>query len=120
MALNPNVEEQAMVAEVLSREGTGMTLRESVVEGMAAVGFVVACAGIWRLDPPGTFSLAPALLCLAVLVVASNVRFETPFGYTVATQLAFVPLLFAVPVAVAPIATFIALAISALIRVLAG
>ena len=52
-----------------------------------------ACAGIWLLEPPGSFALLPALLCLAVLVIASNVRFETPFGYTVATQLAFVPML---------------------------
>ena len=64
--------------------------------------------------------MAPALLCLAVLVVASNVRFDTPFGYTVATQLAFVPMLFAVPVAVGPIAAFVAVAASGLFRVLAG
>ena len=97
-----------------------MTLRESLVEALVGVGFVAACAGIWLLDPPGAFALAPALLCLAVLVVASNVRFDTPFGYTVATQLAFVPMLFAVPVAVGPIAAFAAVAASGLFRVLAG
>jgi HD-GYP domain-containing protein (c-di-GMP phosphodiesterase class II) len=120
MALNPNLEEQAMVADVLTREGTRITLRESVVEAVVGVGFVAACAVIWLLDPPGSFALAPALLCLAVLVVASNVRFETPFGFTVATQLAFVPMLFAVPVAVGPIAAFVAVAASGLFRVLAG
>ena len=120
MALNPNVQEQAMVADMLHREGTRMTLREILVETLAGVGFVVACAIIWLLDPPGAFALAPALLCLAVLVVASNVRFDTPFGYTVATQLAFVPMLFAVPVAVGPIAAFVAVAASGLFRVLAG
>ena len=120
MALNPNVQEQAMVADMLHREGTRMTLRESLVEMLVGVGFVVACAVIWLLDPPGTFAVAPALLCLAVLVVASNVRFDTPFGYTVATQLAFVPMLFAVPVAVGPIAAFVAVAASGLFRVLAG
>jgi hypothetical protein len=120
MALNPNLEEQAMVADVLTREGTHITLRESVVEAVVGVGFVAACAVIWLLDPPGAFAPAPALLCLAVLVVASNVRFETPFGFTVATQLAFVPMLFAVPVAVGPIAAFVAVAASGLFRVLAG
>ena len=120
MALNPNVQEQAMVADMLYREGTRMTLREILVETLVGVGFVVACAIIWLLDPPGTFAVAPALLCLAVLVVASNVRFDTPFGYTVATQLAFVPMLFAVPVAVGPIAAFVAVAASGLFRVLAG
>jgi putative nucleotidyltransferase with HDIG domain len=120
MALNPNVEEQAMVADVLIREGTQMTMRESVVEAVVGVGFVAACAVIWLLDPPGSFALAPALLCLTVLVVASNVRFETPFGFTVATQLAFVPMLFAVPVAVGPLAAFVAVAASGLFRVVAG
>jgi putative nucleotidyltransferase with HDIG domain len=120
MALNPNVEEQAMVADVLNRESTHMTLREIVVEGLVGAGFVVACAGIWLLYPPAAFAVWPALLCLAVLVIASNVRFDTPFGYTVATQLAFVPMLFAVPVAVAPIAAFVAVAVSGVFRVLAG
>jgi putative nucleotidyltransferase with HDIG domain len=120
MALNPNVEEQAMVADVLSREGTQMPLRETLMEVLVSVGFVLACAGIWLIDPPGAFAVAPALLCLAVLVVASNVRFDTPFGFTVATQLAFVPMLFAVPVAVGPIAAFVAVAASGLFRVLAG
>ncbi|MGZ4230136.1 MAG: HD-GYP domain-containing protein [Solirubrobacteraceae bacterium] len=120
MALNPNVEEQAMVADMLNREGTRMTPREIVVEALVGVGFVLACAGIWLLEPPGSFALLPALLCLAVLVIASNVRFETPFGYTVATQLAFVPMLFAVPVALAPIAAFVALATSGVVRMIAG
>jgi len=120
MALNPNVEEQAMVADVLNRESAHMTLQELLVEGLVGAGFVAACAVIWLLYPPGAFALWPALLCLAVLVMASNVRFDTPFGYTVATQLAFVPMLFAVPVAVAPIAAFVAVAASGLFRVLAG
>jgi putative nucleotidyltransferase with HDIG domain len=120
MALNPNVEEQAMVADMLNRESTQMSPRESLIEAVVGVGFVAACATIWLLDPPGAFALAPALLCLVVLVVASNVRFDTPFGYTVATQLAFVPMLFAVPVAVGPIAAFVAVAASGLFRVLAG
>jgi putative nucleotidyltransferase with HDIG domain len=120
MALNPNVQEQAMVADMLHRESTRMRLREGLVESAVGLGFVVACAAIWVLDPPGSFAVAPALLCLAVLVVASNVRFDTPFGYTVATQLAFVPMLFAVPVAVGPIAAFAAVAASGLYRVLVG
>jgi putative nucleotidyltransferase with HDIG domain len=120
MALNPNLEEQAMVADMLDREASHLTPRENLVEATVGVGFVLACAYIWLLDPPGSFALVPALLCFGVLVIASNVRFDTPFGYTVATQLAFVPMLFAVPVALAPIATFLALAASALARVLAG
>jgi hypothetical protein len=104
MALKPNVEEQAMLADTLSRESARLTLHEKLGETFAGLGFAAAGAAIWLLDPPGAFAVIPALLCLAVLVVASNVRFDTPFGFTVATQLAFVPMLFAVPVAVVPIA----------------
>ncbi len=60
------------------------------------------------------------MLCLAVLVLATRVRFDTPFGFTVATQLAFVPLLFAMPVAIVPIAVVAALTIARLPEVLAG
>jgi putative nucleotidyltransferase with HDIG domain len=120
MALKPNVEEQTILADTLTRESTRLTLREKLVEVFVGIGYVAACAGIWLLDPPHAFALAPALLCLAVLAVASNVRFDTPFGFTVATQLAFVPLLFAVPTAIAPIAVFPAIASTALIRVLNG
>jgi HD-GYP domain-containing protein (c-di-GMP phosphodiesterase class II) len=48
------------------------------------------------------------------------VRFETPFGFTVPTQLGFVPLLFAMPVAIVPIAVVMALVIGRLPDVVAG
>ena len=44
----------------------------------------------------------PAVASLVLLVLATRVRFDTPFGFTVATQVAFVPLLFALPVALVP------------------
>jgi putative nucleotidyltransferase with HDIG domain len=53
-------------------------------------------------------------------VVAAHVRFDTPFGFTVATQLAFVPLLFAMPVALVPIAVAAAMVLASLVRVTAG
>jgi putative nucleotidyltransferase with HDIG domain len=54
------------------------------------------------------------------MVLATLVRFDTPFGFTVATQLAFVPLLFAVPLAVVPVAVVASLAIARLPDVLTG
>ena len=35
------------------------------------------------LEPPHSFALVPALVCLLVLVLAMLVRFDTPFGFTV-------------------------------------
>ena len=39
-----------------------------------------------------------------MLALATRVEFDTPFGFTVPTQLAFVPLVFAVPLAIVPLA----------------
>ena len=51
------------------------------------------------IDPALRFrDRCPAALCVVVLALATRVRIDTPFGFTVPTQLAFVPLLFAVPV----------------------
>ncbi len=85
-----------------------------------AVGFLACVAGLWVAQPPGAFALVPAALCLTVLVPATKVRFETPFGFTVATQLAFVPLVFAVPGALVPIAVAVALAIARLPQIISG
>jgi putative nucleotidyltransferase with HDIG domain len=49
-----------------------------------------------------------------VLVLAMFVRIDTPFGFTPPTQLAFVPLVFAMPLALVPIAVAVGLAISCL------
>jgi putative nucleotidyltransferase with HDIG domain len=55
-----------------------------------------------------------------VLGLATTVRFDTPFGFTVATQLAFVPLLFAIPVATVPIGVMAVLTVARLPEVLSG
>ena len=59
-------------------------------------------------------------MCFVVLVLAMLVRFDTPFGLAPATQLGFVPLLFAVPLAMVPIAVALAMAISWLPDVKSG
>jgi putative nucleotidyltransferase with HDIG domain len=72
------------------------------------------------IHPPHRTDLTAAVCCIAVMVLATRVLFETPFGFTVATQLAFVPMLFALPLAVVPLAFAGSLAISALADVRAG
>ncbi|MGO9903521.1 MAG: HD-GYP domain-containing protein [Solirubrobacteraceae bacterium] len=120
MALNPNLEEQELLADMLRRVESIMPLRERVTEGLVVLGFVAAAAALWCERPPHAFALVPAALCLLVMVLATRVRFDTPFGFTVATQLAFVPLLFAMPVAIIPIAVPAVLMIARLPEVLAG
>ncbi len=91
-----------------------MTSRERTTELLVGAGFAAAVACLWWICPPGRFPLAPALACVAVLALASRVRFDTPLGFTVATQLAFVPLMFALPLALVPIAVAVALALARL------
>jgi HD-GYP domain-containing protein (c-di-GMP phosphodiesterase class II) len=73
-----------------------------------AAGFVGATALLLAAAPPHNFNALPALLCVLVLAVATRVRFETPVGVMSATQLAFVPLLFSLPVALVPVAVVLA------------
>jgi hypothetical protein len=58
--------------------------------------------------------------CFVLLVLASRVRFDTPFGFTVATQLAFVPLVFAMPVTLVLFAVVLALVTARTPELLAG
>ncbi len=120
MSLKPSLEEQESLAETLRRKDSRLQPRERLVELLLGLALVIAIAGLWIASPPHSFELTPAVLCLLTFVVAVRVRFDTPLGFTSAVQLAFVPLLFALPVALVPIAVVIALALARLPDVLAG
>jgi putative nucleotidyltransferase with HDIG domain len=120
MSLTPSLEQQELLADTFRREGSHMPARERVSETLIGLVFALVVAGIWWIRPPHAVALVPPALCLLVMVLATRVRLDTPFGFTVATQLAFVPLLFAIPVAIVPIAVVAALAIARLPDVFAG
>ena len=120
MPLQPTLEEQELLATTLQLGRSAMTPRERLAEAVVGGAFVVATVGIWWLRPPHAFGLLAAGLCFLVLVVATRVRIDTPFGFTVPTQLGFVPLVFAMPVAIVPIAVVAALGIARLPEVIAG
>jgi putative nucleotidyltransferase with HDIG domain len=120
MTMQPTLEEQEILAEKRRRARLRMSLREILGELLVGPGFFAGVALVWWIQPPHHIALAPAACCIAVMVLATRVLFETPFGFTVATQLAFVPMLFAVPPAIVPLAFAGSLAISALPDVLAG
>ena len=105
------MEEQELLASSLTREHTTMTMRERISGAIAGGGFIAATAALWALHPPDSFPIGSALLCAIVLVAATMVSFDTPFGFTVLTQVAFIPLLFVVPPAVVPIVVAASLAI---------
>jgi hypothetical protein len=120
MSLQPNLEEQELLADTLRRADGGLMPRESVIEPLFSLAFLVAVGGLWRVDPPHAVALLPSALCFLVMVIATRVRFDTPYGYTVATQLAFVPLLFALPVVVVPLAVVAAMMLARLPELISG
>ena len=120
MGKGTSVEQQELLADNFRRALMRMSSRERIVEGSLAVLLIVATVALWLTNPPHAFALWPALGCWLALVVATMVRFETPFGFTVPIQLAFVPLLFAVPLALVPIAVASALTVSRLYSALRG
>jgi signal transduction histidine kinase/FixJ family two-component response regulator len=120
MLPQPSLEEQDVIAETLKRPRSTMTARERLAEALLGGGFAAAVALLWLLAPPGRFALAPAVVCLLVLVLALRIRIDTPFGFACPSQLAFVPLLFAMPVALVPIAVLAATVIARVPDILTG
>jgi len=120
MSFSPTLEEQQLLAESLRRAGSRLNARERAGGLVVGLGFIAAVAALWVTTPPTDFDAGPAALCIAVLTLATMVKFDTPFGFTVPTQLAYVPLVFAVPVAIAPIAVVAGLAIARIRDVVSG
>ena len=107
MSLNPDLEQQQLLAETYRLAGVRLSAREMIGEALVGGGFFVAAAALWWLAPPGSVHVLPFLVCVLVLTLATVARFDTPAGFTVPTQLAFVPLLFVAPLAlVAPAVLF--------------
>jgi putative nucleotidyltransferase with HDIG domain len=99
MALDPSLEEQQLVEAALERRFTPLRARERRAETVLGGGIVLACALLALAAPPRGAAIDPAavLCCALALAVAVRVHFVVGPGYTVPTQLAFIPLAFAVP-----------------------
>jgi putative nucleotidyltransferase with HDIG domain len=120
MSSAPTLREQDMLADTLQRERTPFRARDRAAEGVVTGAFLAATIALLLADPPGAFALMPALACIAVLALATRVSFHVASGFTVPTQLAFVPLIFAVPPALVPPAVVVALVLGRLPRVVMG
>ncbi len=102
--LEPAVE--AHLAGLEQRRDDALGRRERRAEAVVALAFLAVAVPLALLHP-GPYDLAPTEAGLLVLAyaVASRVTFAAAAtGYTAPTQVVFVPLLFAVPPAVAPLA----------------
>ena len=106
--MEPTLEDERLLEDTLRRSSARLTKRELVMGVVMNLGFAAGVAGMWRLAPPDGFAVVPAIACLAVLVIAMRVRFDTPLGYTTPIQLAFVPLVFTLPAPIVPIAVALA------------
>jgi signal transduction histidine kinase/FixJ family two-component response regulator len=115
-----SLESQEAIADTLKRQRSRMSARERIAEVFLSAGLIVAVALLWRFDPPGAFAVVPAAVAFVVLLIAGRVRIDTPFGWTAPMELAFVPLLFALPLALVPIAAVASLAMSNLIDIRSG
>jgi putative nucleotidyltransferase with HDIG domain len=120
MSLDPTHAEQEAAARTLERERAGMSPREIIGAGLGALIFFAVQAVLLVLAPPHVVHVVPVVLCLVVFVLASRVRLDLPFGFTVLSQLALVPLLFAAPAALVPALACVAFTASALFEVARG
>jgi putative nucleotidyltransferase with HDIG domain len=120
MTLEPSFHDQELLADTQRRLAEGKTRRELRADILLGLGFVAAAGAVWAISPPQGERPVGALLCIVVLALASRVSFNTPYGFTVATQLAFVPLLFTLPPALVPPAVMVALALANVPDVVSG
>jgi putative nucleotidyltransferase with HDIG domain len=99
MALDPTLEEQQLVEAALERRFTSLRARERRAETLLGGSFALACALLALAAPPRDVAIdsAAALFCALALAAAVRVHFVVGPGYTVPTQLAFIPLAFAIP-----------------------
>jgi putative nucleotidyltransferase with HDIG domain len=93
-------------------------LRRAELLGGSA--FLLFAGGLALLAGVESFSLLTALVYVLGIAIASNVRFDFGAGFTVPTQAVFVPMLFAVPVAVVPLLTLLALVLGMVPAVVRG
>lgn len=122
MASQPSLREQQQITEALKRHGDALTAGERRAELVVSGGFVLAAATLLIVFPPAAsgWHLAAASACFAALIVALRAEFDIGNGFTVPSQLAFVPLLFTIPPSLAPVVVVLALVLAYVPDVLRG
>jgi hypothetical protein len=107
--------EEALVIATRSRSLSAPELRESVVGGFMALGFLVSAVAVARTSwGDGHVPLIGCLAATVALALASRAGFEIGRGTGVPTQLVFVPMLFLLPTGLAPFLVMAAYALERL------
>src|SRR5690348_1655609 len=120
MSLNPGTAEQERLAAAAAARRAAVERRERRVEALFGGGFLLVSAVLWLVAGDGQPDVAAALACMVCLAVAVRVPFAVGGGYTVPTQLAFVPLWFTLPPGLLPAAVLAALLAARLTLVVVG
>ena len=85
---------------------------ERRAELLVGAGFILAAVALALLgDSDASFSLPVAALYVVSVAAVGHVRFDIGAGFTVPTQAVFVPMLFALPVALVPLLVALSLAL---------
>jgi HD-GYP domain-containing protein (c-di-GMP phosphodiesterase class II) len=103
MTKEPTLEQQEQLADTRRRAAVTLARRELRVELCIDAAFLAAVALLFVLPSPQRFDPVAAILSVGVMFLAIRVTFETPFGFTMASQLAFVPMLFCMPAGFVPL-----------------
>jgi putative nucleotidyltransferase with HDIG domain len=99
-AVSPAIEDSVQRAR--QQRPQPLSDRELLTESIVAVLFVIAAIALIEIGNPGHVSVGIAIVLTLGFAVLSRFEFETGAGYTVATQLVFVPMLFLLPPEIVP------------------
>jgi putative nucleotidyltransferase with HDIG domain len=116
-----SLDEAQRVRVARTRAGSRLAASERQAEAVVGGAFAVAAVALALNGAAGpALSLVAAASCVAALAIASRVSFDVGAGFTVPTQIAFVPMLLSLPPVLVPPLTVLALALGMALDVLAG
>jgi HD-GYP domain-containing protein (c-di-GMP phosphodiesterase class II) len=115
--MTPSLEE---TEEARARDREPVRRRELVANALAAALFVGAAVLLLAFGRHRDVDVADLVLLVAGMAVLARLEFEIGSGFTVPTQLLFVPMLFVLPPAIVPLVVAAAIALDRVPEVLAG
>jgi HD-GYP domain-containing protein (c-di-GMP phosphodiesterase class II) len=105
LAVGLSPDGQRRIEDATVRRSRRLASREIVAEAITGGGFLVAAAALAATGPaPADLPWAAIALLVGCFALLAHVRFDVGAGFTVPTQLLFVPMLFLLPAQVVPFA----------------
>src|SRR3954452_14916756 len=107
-----SLDEAERVRDARTRARARLAATERQAEAVVGGGVLLAAlAPAWLASPGPALSLVTAASCAAALAIASRVSFDVGGGFTVPTQVAFVPMALSLPAPLVAPLTVLALAL---------